>query len=359
MTAQRSELPDVISIFRTEARGRTLFDGSELLVSAAERWLARADANKSPAYAATRRSLLRRWVAPELGGRTLGSLRTADIEDLAWRIVAEPIAASGTRRAAVTMLLVLARELVGIHIPLRPFCRALPKASPSKRKGFAPWELSQLLSSRAVTLRDRVAFALCGLAGLSAGEVRALRWIEVMRGCIIVLRSLPNGSGSDPSGIVSKQTEREIPLHPTLGALLTELSQAAPAQAADFVIARPDGRPPSYDSLSTALRRGLEIASLQPGRTLQDLRWTFIDGLRKGGLPPELRRMVAGNVEDAGSLRLGSVAPGLNAWDRCVAAVAALPVELIAVTEPAPERPPQKRIAGAQLTLFPEGGHSR
>lgn len=161
---------------------------------------------------------------------------------------------------------------------------------------FARGEVEQLISDERIPPERRMLYALLGLAGLRLGEAAGLRWRHYQ------LDAEPLGrlviATSYDKGRTKTQQSREMPVHPTLAAMLAEWRLSGWAEVigrapgADDLIA-PIGASPNLptgsmwtkERLQRRRKRDLELLGLRHRRA-HDLRRSFIslaleDGARR------------------------------------------------------------------------------
>lgn len=213
----------------------------------AERWLERRDPTRVGGSGRTRlspstfegyRLNLHRHVLPRLGGRTLSSVRTEDVDRLIAELEAEGKAAGTVRNIVVPLRKMLADAVRQGLIVANPAARAdLPPAQDFAGKEIPP-EHTEAIRAALVDLAptdplrnepdwfyvDFVDVALG--SGLRLGELRALRWRDVARDrrLIRIERAYSRQELRRPK---TESSVRSVPLFPSVDAAFRELAARA------------------------------------------------------------------------------------------------------------------------------------
>jgi integrase len=148
-----------------------------------------------------------RFILPALGGVRLRELTRRDIRE--WRMDLLNVTTVKQANRAVRVLsaalsAAVEDELVGVNVCLK--LRPLEAEDPEHR----PAELWEVEGIRAAmtSARDRLAVSLMAYGGLRPGEMRSLRWDDVMEATIVVRRG-ERRSGSTKTG---RKGTRSIPI---------------------------------------------------------------------------------------------------------------------------------------------------
>jgi integrase len=293
---------------------------SETLAAYAERWLAHRDPARvqsgrtrlAPSTFAGYRLNLRRHVLPRLGGRTLSSLRTEDVDRLVAELEAEG-KAPGTVRNVVVPLRKLLSDAVRQGLLLaNPAARAdLPPAQDFAGKEIPPAHtdaVRQALLELAPNdplrnERDLLYVHLFDVAlgtGLRLGELRALRWRDVDRGrrLIRVERAYARRELRRPK---TDAGVRSVPLFASVDDALRSVAARAVERgryAPDELIFATIQRTPLHESNFNrrVWRPALESAGLRDaGYRFHDLRHTCVSRLVAAGADVKLVQAVAGH----------------------------------------------------------------
>ena len=136
----------------------------------------------------------------------------------------------------------------------------------------------------------RLAFALAAYAGLRAGEVRALRWLDVdLIALVLVVRlSRSKGRTSTPKS----GHEREVPIAGVLAALLKVATSKTPRE---LVAKTSHGEPWKESGLLQAFRRAQKKVGVE-GFRFHDLRHFFVTELFRGGGSAPAVQALAGHL---------------------------------------------------------------
>jgi integrase len=189
--------------------------------------------------------------------------------------------------------------LICIRSVLRDAHRAgrlvrLPTFPPLPKKGkkvLVPLRREQVEAILAVSPPAwRLAFALAAYAGLRAGEVRALRWLDVdLVALVLVVRlSRSKGQTSTPKS----GHEREVPISEALAAFLKAEATKAPRE---LVAKNSHGEPWKESGLLQAFRRAQKKAGIS-GFRFHDLRHFFVTELFRGGGSAPAVQALAGHL---------------------------------------------------------------
>lgn len=135
----------------------------------------------------------------------------------------------------------------------------------------------------------RVAFGLAAYAGLRAGEVIGLRWVNVNleTGLLFVREAIAHGIVVTPKS----GHQRAIPIAPPLQAILKEAKKRS---SSEYVAPSRRGKPWTHGGLRHAFDRALERARL-PHARLHDLRHFFITQCFAGGAGGPTVQKLAGH----------------------------------------------------------------
>ncbi len=157
-------------------------------------------------------------------------------------------------------------------------------------------ELESLISDERLPQARRVLYALGGIGGLRQGEIAALRWRHYdpdaqPLGQLVIANSNER-RGTKTGGA------RDLPVHPTLAAMLAEwrLSGWGAAfgrrpHSDDFVVPAPNCTMLRHGIAYDGLQADLELLGLRH-RRFHDLRRTMISLSRADGARPDLLKMV-------------------------------------------------------------------
>jgi len=222
---------------------------------------------------------------PRFGARPVELITFQEVTKLDADMVRDGASPSRRRNVQIVIRSVLRAALDDGKIEAMPKLPSLPKKG---RKVLVPLSVEQVEKILAVALpSQRVAFTLAAYAGLRAGEVRALRWVDVdLEANVLRVRfSQTKGEVSTPKS----GHEREIPLAPQLAALL---AAARPAHRRGLVATTTDGKPWGEYGLKQALNRAVERAELSGSWRFHDLRHFFVTQLfRRGGSAPAVQAL--------------------------------------------------------------------
>jgi integrase len=248
---------------------------------------------------------LRKHVLPTLGHLPLAAIRTRHVRDLvrSWRANADM--APRTLRNVYGVLHTLFRDaIIDEMVPVTPCVLSTRELGPKEDKDpewragalYDRHEIVQLISSAAIPAERRVAYAILALAGLRHGEMAGLRWRNYDAtpeplGKLVIARSYDNLS-------TKTKRPREVPVHPTLAAVLHEwrthgfaaLLGRAPQPDDPLIPSRCGELRDRHDSRKRLLA-DLELLGFRARRG-HDLRRTFITLARADGARADLLEMI-------------------------------------------------------------------
>lgn len=148
-----------------------------------------------------------RFILPALGGVRLRELTRRDIRE--WRTDLLRVTTTKQANRAVAVLsaalsAAMEDELVGVNVcrGLRPLEAEDPEHRPAEL-----WEVEGIRAAMRTT-RDRLAVTLMAYGGLRPGEMRSLRWEDVMEATIVVRRG-ERRSGGTKTG---RKGTRSVPI---------------------------------------------------------------------------------------------------------------------------------------------------
>lgn len=166
---------------------------------------------------------------------------------------------------------------------------------------FTRGEAEQLISDEHLEEGRRVLYALALLTGMREGEICDRRWRDYDAdreplGCLSVHSSFTRSNKE------SKETKtgvaREVPVHPTLAAILAQWKLSGFLKAHgrhphpdDFIVLSPRGKRHTDQSILDGLKRDLAELGLRH-RRFHDMRRTFITLARSDGAIKDLLKWV-------------------------------------------------------------------
>lgn len=148
-----------------------------------------------------------RFIIPALGGIRLRDLTRRDVRD--WRndllrVTTVKQANRAVRDLSAALTAAVDDEMVALNVclGLKPMSEEEPEHRPAEL-----WEVEGIRAAMR-TPRDRLAVTLMAYGGLRPGEMRSLRWEDVMQATIVVRRG-ERRSGSTKTG---KKGARSVPI---------------------------------------------------------------------------------------------------------------------------------------------------
>jgi integrase len=233
--------------------------------------------------------VFRTRLLPRLGDLPIDRIGLDTMTELDAGMVEEGLSASRRRNVLICIRSVLRDAHGAGRLARLPTFPPLPKKGKKALVALRREQVEAILDASPWTWR--LAFALAAFAGLRAGEVRALRWLDVdLVGRLLVVRlSRSKGTTSTPKS----GHEREVPLAQPLLVLLRQAAE--PKTTRDLVAQTSHGKPWKESGLLQAFRRAQKKAGIA-GFRFHDLRHFFVTELfRRGGSAPAVQ-MLAGHL---------------------------------------------------------------
>lgn len=225
---------------------------------------------------------------PRFGDQPIDRVGLDAMTELDAGMVKEGLSASRRRNVLICIRSVLRAAHEGGRLARLPTFAPLPKKG---RKVLVPLTRDQVESILdASPSAWRLAFGIAAYAGLRAGEVRALRWIDVDRDAtlLVVRDSQSKGETSTPKS----GHEREVPIAEPL---LVVIEAVGPKAGRELVATTGRGAPWGESGLLQAFRRAQGKAGIE-GFRFHDLRHFFVTELfRRGGSAPAVQ-LLAGHL---------------------------------------------------------------
>lgn len=270
-----------------------------------EIWLARLE-ERGVRTIRSYRQRFRDHVEPVLGKRVLADLRPRDVIAFIDSLKAQMRdgkLAPRTIHHVYDCLRSLCRDAVVDEVLIATPCVLLPKTLPKKRDKDPNWraravytreELEMLISSDLIAEDRRVYYALLFLLGGRAGEAVGRRWEDWDPAARPLGRMLITTQGDGAE--LKTQAPREMPVHPTLAAVLARWKLEGWARwfgrapkPRDFIV--PNRRGAEYHRLVETCWQGLQddLSRLDLRRRRQhDTRRTFVSLARIDGGRPDV-----------------------------------------------------------------------
>jgi integrase len=254
-------------------------------------------------------SVLRTWLIPFFGDRTMDAVSVQDVEE--WITSMEAGKRRGERRledhrhglpVGPKSIRTYVKTLGAIYRfamhPRRKWAATnpvaaivdLPQVERSDEIHFLTVDevntLVDCAQPGAYEAIDRALYLTAATTGLRVGELVALRWCDVdwQAARVRVRRNHVLGEFGLPK---SKRSTRSVPLAPDVGGELDRLFKASSAQADDdLVFADPiKGEPLGKAAILRRYRKALKAAHLDETHRFHDLRHTFGTQMAKVGVP--------------------------------------------------------------------------
>lgn len=230
------------------------------------------------------------YLLPRFGSWPLSKIDKTAVTAFDLELAREKLATSTRNNIVIPLRTIIGNAVeLGRHDKKPDF----PKLNRVKSKVYEP--PSPEMVDAVVAAADphvQAAIALAAYAGLRAGEVRGLRWIDVnlKTDLLFVRQAITCGQVVAPKS----GHERGIPIAPMLKEILVEASKK-PHKATGPVAPSTKGTPWTEGGLRHAFRRSLVRAKVPPTR-LHGLRHFFITQCFKGGASAPTVQQLAGHL---------------------------------------------------------------
>lgn len=232
--------------------------------------------------------ILTKRLLPKLEHRSLDAIDFSCVSAIDAELVKEGLSASRRRNVLIVVRSVLRAAVDAGKLLAMPKLPGLPKKG---RKSLLTLTRAEVEAILAVSPKSwKLAFVLAAFAGLRAGEVRALRWVDVdlQAGLLVVRHSRSKGVTSTPKS----GHEREVPIAAPLREVLQHARRATPK---GLVCVTTHGQPWGESGLLQAFRRAQKKAGLS-GFRFHDLRHFFVTALFRGGGSAPAVQALAGHL---------------------------------------------------------------
>lgn len=232
----------------------------------------------------------RNTLMPLFGDRPVASLSLKDFAEMDAALVRRGVGAARRRNHIVTLRSILRAAVVGELLDELPKFPPVPKVGMKVPRAPSPEEVAACIDAARPSMR--VALALAAYAGLRAGEVRALRRMDVDldEGVIVVRQAQTRGVIAAPKS----GHEREIPIAAALRPFLEEAAFRCPSPSS--IILEHASKLRLGDGL---LRRELAKAQRRAnagGWSFHGLRHAFVTQLFRRGVPAPVVQRLAGHI---------------------------------------------------------------
>ncbi|WP_235879967.1 tyrosine-type recombinase/integrase [Polyangium aurulentum] len=230
------------------------------------------------------------YLLPRFGSWPLSKIDRAAVTAFDLELARDELSASTRNNIVIPLRTIIGNAVELGHHDKKP---DFPKLNRVKSKVYEP--PSPELIDAVVAAADphvRVAIGLAAYAGLRAGEVRGLRWLDVNldSDMLMIRQTITHGQVVAPKS----GHERGIPIAPVLKELLVEASKK-PHKPTDPVAPSRKGTPWTESGLRGAFRRALDRAQV-PATRLHGLRHFFITECFKGGASAPTVQQLAGHL---------------------------------------------------------------
>lgn len=232
--------------------------------------------------------VFRTRLVPALGDVAIDRIGLETMTELDAGMVNEGLSASRRRNVLICIRTVLRDAHSAGRLARLPAFPPLPKKGKKVLVSLRRQQVEAILAVSPPVWR--LAFALAAYAGLRAGEVRALRWLDVdLVALVLVVRlSRSKGQTSTPKS----GHEREVPIAEALAVLFKAAGPKAPRE---LVAKTSHGEPWKESGLLQAFRRAQKKAGIE-GFRFHDLRHFFVTELFRGGGSAPAVQALAGHL---------------------------------------------------------------
>jgi len=247
--------------------------------------------------------LVKKYIKPELGSLRLHKVSPLDIQKLYTSLLAKKLSPKTVRHVHGVLRSALNQAVKWRLLAINPALAVdLPKQKKKEMKAFSVEEAGKFLQ-HAVNDRWGIVFSLALTSGMRPGEYLGLKWqdVDLEKGVVAVRRTIvahPKGGGWDFAEPKTSQSERSIPLPPSVTKALVEHKKkqaaerlkAGPKYAGhDLVFATEKGEPLNQPNLvNRHLKPILVAAKLSESFRLYDLRHSCATLLLAQGEHPKV-----------------------------------------------------------------------
>ena len=220
----------------------------------ADRWFQQVHPSLKAKTAVTYESLIRSRLLPTFGSQIVSTLQASDVIEWINVMRAEGLSPSRIRQAHVVLSSMLQSMVedgcLGRNVARYKAVRArLPDLPKREAEYLAPAEVDALI--KAAPEKYRALIAVMGVLGLRFGEAAALRRDDVnllrrLRRRLIVDESLAEIGGNMIFGLPKTHATREVPLPPSLVALLAHHIESVGASTDALLFTSSRGYPLRY-----------------------------------------------------------------------------------------------------------------
>ncbi len=283
---ERDVRPLLEAILRPINEGRSDARGTLLVTEYIEQhYLPAAEKNLKPSTFYGYSRIYVRYLSPHLGRVVLKDFTTADAKQLLHRIHQQTGVGKKHLRhiksflEAVFDVAISDGAIEGTN-PLKvrtnnKVVELIPQdAASSKETGHSTLEdVLQMLALETLSLKARVAIALCFFAGLRPGEARGLRWEDFDGRRMHIRRSIWRKFETTPK---TEGSEKAISVKETLRGILEDLrlAEGNPAGSAPILRGQVSGKPLSLDNIAWR--------EVRPALKAAGIPWHGWYGLRRG-----------------------------------------------------------------------------
>jgi integrase len=257
-------------------------------------------------------SLLRRYVRPSLGPRSLGAICPLDIQAVYLQLVERGLSARTIRYTHSVLRSAMRQAIRWRLLSQDPTDGAqLPRLRRHEMQVLTA-EQSRLFLETAMQTEYGPVFAVALTTAARPSEYLALKWQDINweRGTVSIVRTLERGSGGWRFAETKRaRSRRVIKLQEWVLELLQDLHAKTNAKAtcnvhpgtADLIFAHASGRPVDSDKLAKKFKSILEETGLQSIR-LYHLRHTGATLALAAGVPPKVVSEQLGHASSAFTL---------------------------------------------------------
>ncbi|MCH9685172.1 MAG: site-specific integrase [Deltaproteobacteria bacterium] len=270
---------------------------------------------RKPTTLSSTEGLLRNWITPRVGGRSIDAVKTVDFS-----VVRQAMTEAGRNAKTINNALVVLSGMVRhwhVEHDISPpaFRVGLVKVAKCEAPFYTDEESDALVAAAGEAGPDIETLVLFGVdGGLRMSEIRALRWSDLAllgRATVTVSRTREGDEEYPPKGWAS----RVIPL---TGRLVAALGGVVRRLCDPHVLLDRWGQPLTRRMVDRRFRKVKRAAGIMHG-TFHTTRHTFCTTLAARGVPPKTIQELAGHADLSTTMRYLHATPG--ATDAAIAAL--------------------------------------
>lgn len=261
-------------------------------------WLTVAKPLIAPTTHALYRGLVKNYLQPGLGTKSLTSLSVVTVQQFFNDQLAKDVSVRTVQKQRVVLSAALSQAMRE-ELVVRNVARSV-RLPGSKRQPITPWTADQLTQFLAAARSDPlyVAFLMVGMYGLRSGEVRGLRWsdIEWDTNRILVRQQVQRYDGAiRASPLKTRASRRDLPLLASVReALIDKMAYDLPPTNDSLIFITRNDNPIETGNILRSFRR-ISVSIGLPAIRLHHLRHTAATLLKNDGVPDRDIQLILGH----------------------------------------------------------------